>query len=134
MSCAVLLVDDEVEFTTILAKVLARRGLVVQVAASGDAALALLRERAFPVVVLDVRMPGTDGLSVLAEIRQSLPETQVILMTGHLAQGEEDRCRTAGAFAYVLKPYPTDKLAELIESALPAGAAGTTQPEGGGGS
>ena len=123
MTRELLIVDDEVDFSAALAKVLGRRGIVVHAAGTGEAALAMLRERAFPVVLLDVKMPGMDGLRVLAEIKRSRPATQVILMTGHLAPGEEERGAAGGAFAYLLKPYPTVQLVEVIEAAGRAAAA-----------
>jgi two-component system, OmpR family, response regulator len=113
----VLIVDDEAEFSAALAKVLGRRGIDVHTAGTGEVALALLRSHAFPVVLLDVKMPGMDGLQVLTEIKRSRPATQVILMTGHLAPGEEERCSAGGAFAYLLKPYPTAQLVGVIEAA-----------------
>jgi CheY-like chemotaxis protein len=113
----VLIVDDEAEFASILVKVLRRRGFTAHLAPNGECALAMLRERAYSVVLLDVKMPGIGGIEVLARIRQSLPETQVILMTGHLAAGDEERSVAGGAFAFLLKPYPTEQLVAVIESA-----------------
>jgi len=113
----VLLVDDEAEFTATLAKVLRRRGFEVIVAGTGEAALAALRKRQFTVVLLDVRMPGIDGLQVLDEIARTLPATRVALLTGHLTPGEEEQSLARGAFAYLLKPCPTEQLVAVIESA-----------------
>jgi DNA-binding NtrC family response regulator len=128
MSRDVLLVDDEIEFAATLGKVLRRRGFAVEVAPSGETALAILRERPFAVVLLDVKMPGLDGLQVLAEISRTLPATRVILMTGHLAPGEEERSAAAGAFAYLQKPYPTDRLVAVIEDARRAAEAAASTP------
>jgi two-component system response regulator AtoC len=119
----VLLVDDEAEFTSILSKVLRRRGFTVHVAGTGEAALEALRKSAFGVVVLDVKMPGIDGLHVLAEVTRSLPDTRVILLTGHLAPGDEEQSIAQGAFAYLLKPYPTEQLVGVIEMAQHAAEA-----------
>ena len=123
MTREVLIVDDEAEFTETLAKVLRRRAVDVRVAPTGGQALAMLRSRPFPVVLLDVKMPGLDGLQVLAEIRRTLPATRVILMTGHLDAGEQERGAAAGAFAYLLKPYPTEQLLAVIEAAAREAAA-----------
>ncbi len=124
MSRAVLLVDDEVEFTATLGKVLRRRGFEVVVAGTGEAALEALQSRRFAVVLLDVKMPGIDGLQVLDEITRTLPGTRVALLTGHLTPGEEERSLARGAFAYLLKPYPTEQLVAVIESAQRDGEAG----------
>ncbi len=125
MKADILLIDDEADFTAALARLLRRRGHEVALAASGAAGLELARTRRFDVVLLDVKMPGVGGLAVLSELRRTRPRTQVILMTGHIAPGEEDRCLANGAFAYLLKPYPTERLLDLIAS---AGAAAAPEP------
>lgn len=115
---SVLVVDDEVEFTTALAKVLRRRGFEVTVAGGGDEALAAIDVGRFDAVVLDVKMPGRDGLTVLGEIKRRAPETEVILLTGHRSLvDEEDGLRT-GASAYLLKPHPVVDLVARIEEAV----------------
>ena len=79
----VLLVDDEVSFTTSMQKVLSRRGFDVKVASDGLTALPLIAGEQFDVVVLDIKMPGMDGIQVLKEIRRFSPDIRVILLTGH---------------------------------------------------
>jgi DNA-binding response OmpR family regulator len=118
----VLLVDDELEFTTTLSKVLKRRGFDVSLANGGEAALEKVREAAFDVVLLDVKMPGQDGIAVLAAMRRIAPGTRVILMTGHLSVQEEAHGLDGGAFAYLLKPHPIDDLVARIEAAATAPA------------
>jgi DNA-binding NtrC family response regulator len=113
----VLLVDDEVEFTHSLSKVLRRRGFEVEVAGDGLSALVKIHEQPFEVVVLDIKMPGMDGMQVLSEIKRLAIHTQVILLTGHLSITEEEDSLRAGAFAHIFKPYPVLKLVELIETA-----------------
>ncbi len=112
-----LLVDDEEEFTTGLSKVLARRGFDVHVAAEADSALCMIKSERFHVVLLDVKMPGKDGIQLLGEFKQAAPETPVILMSGHLSVSEEDQGRKMGAFAYLLKPHPIPDLVSLIQKA-----------------
>jgi CheY-like chemotaxis protein len=129
----VLLVDDEAEFTAILSKVLQRRGFAVRVALTGEEALQALQATACAVVVLDVKMPGMDGLTVLAEITRTLPATQVILLTGHLAPGDEEASAAKTAFAYLLKPYPTNQLVGVIEMAQRAADAAQGRAADGGG-
>lgn len=113
----VLLVDDEVAFTTILTKVLRRRGIAVEVHNSGDGVLDRVLAGGVDVAVLDVKMPGTSGLELLAEIKRRGPRTEVILMTGHLSVADEADGLATGAFAYLLKPHPIDDLVARVEAA-----------------
>jgi CheY-like chemotaxis protein len=126
VSGPILLVDDEAEFTSILAKVLRRRGFAVEVASTGEAAIEALRERAFAVVVLDVKMPDMDGLHVLGSAKGNLRGAKVILLTGHLSPGEEEQRLADGVFAYLLKPYPTEQLVAVIGMAQRGETAGPT--------
>jgi DNA-binding NtrC family response regulator len=113
----VLLVDDEVEFTTSMRRVLTRRGFDVDVASDGLSALPKIVQERFDVVVLDIKMPGMDGISVLAEINRMYLPPQVIMLTGHFAfDGEEDPSQP-GAFAHLLKPIPIMKLVDMIQAA-----------------
>ena len=113
----VLLVDDEVDFTAGLSKVLRRRGFEVETASDGMTAVVHIAKEPFDVVVLDVKMPGMDGIQVLAEIKRLAIDTQVILLTGHLSLSDEETGIKEGAFAYLFKPFPILKLVSLIEEA-----------------
>jgi len=113
----VLLVDDEVAFTTILTKVLRRRGIEVEVQNVCDAVLDRVLEGGVDVAILDVKMPGKSGLELLAEIKQRFPRTEVILMTGHLSVSDEADGLATGAFAYLLKPHPINDLVARVEAA-----------------
>lgn len=113
----VLLVDDEVDFTSSLAKVLSRRGFEIKTAADGLEAMAHIADTPFDVIVLDVKMPGMDGIQVLTEIRRLALDTRVILLTGHLSVTDEEKGLKSGAFAYLFKPFPILKLVSLIDSA-----------------
>jgi DNA-binding response OmpR family regulator len=117
----VLLVDDEVDFTASLRKVLSRRGFEVETASDGLTALARIAKESFDVIVLDVKMPGMDGIQVLGEIRRMALETRVILLTGHLSLTDEEKGIKEGAFAYLFKPFPILKLVGEIEAAATAG-------------
>ena len=125
----VLLVDDEREFTSALAKVLRRRRFEVTVAEDGATALRHVDGPAFDAVVLDVKMPGRDGLEVLSEIKLRAPSTEVILLTGHRSAVDERECLLTGAAAYLLKPHPIPDLVARIEAAA---ARGRTARGGGG--
>jgi len=113
----VLLVDDETEFLQSLVKVLGRRGLEVEGATSGQEALERLEKSPFDVVVLDLMMPGMDGLETLKRIKTSWPETEVILLTavGSVEKGLQGM--RGGAFDYVLKPMDVEELVEKIKEA-----------------
>ena len=113
----VLLVDDEVEFTTGLSKVLRRRGFEVEVAADAAAGLALATRGCFDVALLDVKMPGMDGIQLLTEMKRVAPSIQVILMTGHLSVADETDGMKTGAVAYLLKPHPLPELVDMIQKA-----------------
>jgi CheY-like chemotaxis protein len=118
----VLLVDDEVDFTASLGKILRRRGFEVETASDGLIALERITHQAFDVIVLDVKMPGMDGIQVLAEIRRLAISARVILLTGHLSITDEEDGLKGGAYAYLFKPIPILKLVELVESACLAGS------------
>lgn len=117
---SILVVDDEKEFAFSLSKVLARRGFHVQTALSGQEAMDLLSRRGFHVALLDVKMPGQDGLALMKEFQEKAPAMAVILMTGHISPEEELSGKAVGAFAYLLKPHPIPELVELIQKAAKA--------------
>ena len=113
----VLLVDDEVDFTASMKKVLSRRGLAVQVAADGLSALSLISREQFDVVVLDIKMPGMDGIQALGEIKRLSPDINVILLTGHYSMCEDEETLKAGAYACLFKPCPISEVVDLIVAA-----------------
>jgi DNA-binding NtrC family response regulator len=121
----VLLIDDEEEFTSTLSKVLRRRHMEVNVASDGPSALLILAAERFDVVLLDVKMPGMDGIQVLQEIKKRDPALPVILMTGHLAAAREHGDLNEQAFAFVLKPHPVPDLVALVQRAARQGRSGS---------
>src|SRR5271157_4203799 len=102
----VLVVDDEPATRRSLARALLARGLTVDTAESGAAALDLIRTRSVDAVLLDREMPELDGLAVLAQLRRHHPDVEVVLM---LSIGDPDAATAlrAGAYAVVTKPLPT---------------------------
>jgi DNA-binding NtrC family response regulator len=115
---SVLLVDDEALFVATMAKVLVRHGLEVYTAPTGDAALDLIREMDPDAVVLDVKMPGMDGLATLREIKGRHPLTPVILLTGHGTVEDGQEAFRQGAFDFQTKPANVGRLLETIEEAI----------------
>ena len=114
----VLLVDDEVAFVDVLARRLARRDFEVVQATSGSEALDLLdRVPNIEVVVLDLKMPGLDGLETLDHIKRVHPLVEVVILTGHATVPSSVECLKAGAFDYLMKPTNAESLVGVIESA-----------------
>lgn len=113
----VLLIDDEIIFVQSLTKVLKKRGMEVRAAHDGPAALELLSMEEPDVIVLDLRMPGMDGLAVLNEIRRRDTLTPVILLTGHIDIDRVTQALDKGAAEVLLKPCPIDTLISAIENA-----------------
>jgi DNA-binding NtrC family response regulator len=114
----VLLVDDEADFSSTLSKRLHKRGLLVQTAESGDQALDTLRSAAVDVVVLDIRMPGMDGLETLRHMKKLFPLVEIILLTGHASLEAAVNGMELGAFDYLIKPVEIDALHYMIEDAF----------------
>jgi DNA-binding NtrC family response regulator len=112
-----LLVDDEVEFVQSLAERLRIRDLSSQTAFNGEEALSIVQRQEPDVMVLDLKMPGMDGLEVLRRLRKTHPEIQVIMLTGHGTKKHEDEARRLGAFGFLEKPVNIDTLVKEIWAA-----------------
>ena len=117
-SIRVLLVDDEEVFVLNMARILETRGFDVRTAFNGRAAVAAVeREGGFHVAVLDVKMPGMDGMATLGEIKRRSPLTEVIMLTGHASVPDGARAMRQGAYDYLMKPCDTEDLVEKIREA-----------------
>ena len=114
----VMLVDDEERFLVTTSKLLTRKGYEVVAAASGAEALRHLREVTIHVVVLDVKMPGMDGIVALREIKKISPEVEVILLTGHATVESAVEGLNAGASDYLVKPCNLDELIRKINDSF----------------
>ena len=110
----VLVVDDEPDFLETMVKRLQVRNIKASGVDSGPGALELLNEQDFDVVILDVRMPGMDGIETLVEMKKKKPRMPVIMLTGHATVASGIQGMKLGAFAYVMKPVPLDELLEKI--------------------
>jgi len=114
----ILLVDDEREFVDLLAKRLGNRDLLVECSYTGEEALNTLGEEHFDVVVLDVKMPGMDGVTVLKKIKDIDPDIDVILLTGHATLDTAVEGMKFDAFDYLVKPIEIDQLVQKLKDAF----------------
>jgi two-component system, OmpR family, response regulator CpxR len=113
----VLLVDDEREFVQTLSERLLMRDMGSAVAYDGESALSMINEDEPDVMILDLKMPGIDGIEVLRRVKQTRPEIEVIILTGHGSQADRKTCLGLGAFAYLQKPVDIDLLTETLKKA-----------------
>jgi len=112
-----LLVDDEVGFTTIMAKRLTRRNMEVSTAFSGAQGIQALRAKQFDVAVLDLKMQDMDGIEVLKIFKIMDPSMPVIMLTGHGSEKSANEGIQHGAYDYLTKPYEFTELLEKIREA-----------------
>ena len=114
----VLVVDDEEEFRELTVKRLKKRGLEAEAAPSGEEALeTLAKDLTVDVVLLDVKMPGIDGIETLRQIRAQHPLIEVILLTGHASVDSGIEGMKLGAFDYLMKPIEMEPLLENLQEA-----------------
>ncbi len=117
MKIKVLLVDDEKEFIETLAERLKVRDFKVETAFDGYEAVSKIKEQDFDVVVLDVLMPGMNGIETLREIKSIKPLVNVIMLTGHATVETAIDGMKAGAYDYLMKPTDTNDLVGKIAKA-----------------
>ena len=115
---SILLVDDDVAFRHVLAGELKRLNYDVTAAGSGEDGLRRIAEAEPDIVLLDLQMPGINGLDTLKAIRESNPGVEVIMLTGHGSIDTAIESIRAGAFDYVVKPCPLDELEVRIARAI----------------
>ena len=112
-----LLVDDEEDFRTTLASRLKKRNINVTDVGSGNEAIELTREESFDVAVLDIKMPGMDGIETLRQLKKVAPLVEVILLTGHGSVEAGIEGMRLGAYDYLMKPYNVKDLLLKVEDA-----------------
>lgn len=117
MADSILLIDDETQFLVTMAKRLRKRDFLVREAGSGLEGLRELEVESADVVVLDVGMPGMDGIQVLREIKLRFPQVQVLMLTGHADMEVAISGMAMGAFDYLMKPVELDVLVGKIREA-----------------
>jgi DNA-binding NtrC family response regulator len=113
----VLLVDDEAEFSETLIKRMKKRNVNISGVRSGEEALEALDHSPVDVVILDVRMPGMDGIETLRGIKKRHPLVEVIMLTGHASVEVAVQGMEFGAFDYLMKPMQIDDLLYKIQDA-----------------
>lgn len=113
----VLIVDDEKDFLETLVRRMMKRDLNVTGVGSGEEALEILGQNEFDVVLLDVRLPGINGIETLRKIKDRYPLTEVIMLTGHASTEVAIEGMELGAFDYLVKPMTIDDLLYKIQDA-----------------
>jgi len=113
----ILIVDDENDFRETIIKRLRARKVDIEGADSGYKALEMLDAQDFDVIVLDVKMPGMDGIETLREIKLKKPLVEVIMLTGHASVESGIQGMQLGAFDYVMKPVALDDLMDKLRQA-----------------
>jgi DNA-binding NtrC family response regulator len=113
----ILVVDDEEPFRRLLNKELSRKGYAVEVAHDGIEALRLLRDRSFDIILLDVVMPGVDGISLMKKMKEDPGTPAIIVLTGKATVETAVEAMKNGAYDYLTKPYKLDELAIVIDRA-----------------
>jgi len=113
----IMLVDDEKEFVHTLSERLRTRNLESSIAYDGEQALTMVQDEPPDVIVLDLMMPGIDGIEVLRRLKRDHSRVQVIILTGHGSDLERRQAEELGAFAYLRKPVDIDTLARVMREA-----------------
>lgn len=113
----VLIVDDERDLVQTLSERLQIRDMGSVVAYDGQSALKLVRDDEPEVMIIDLKMPGINGLEVLRKVKETRPEIEVIILTGHGSYADEAQCMQLGAFGYLQKPVDIEKLSEMLKLA-----------------
>jgi DNA-binding NtrC family response regulator len=117
----ILVVDDEEPLRRLLKKELTRKGYAVEVASDGAEALRLLQDTVFDVILLDVVMPGVDGISLMKKLREDNTASPIIVLTGKATVETAVEAMKNGAYDYLTKPYKLDELTIVIDRAAEYG-------------
>jgi two-component system response regulator PilR (NtrC family) len=118
METRILVVDDEQSMREFLCILLEREGYNVDVAGSGDAALDLLHGTNYDLVISDVKMPGLDGLGLLARIKELSPDTAVLMVTAFSTAEHAVEAMKLGAYDYIAKPFNVEEIKIIVRNAL----------------
>ena len=115
-----LIVDDEEDFLNSIAERLGMRDFDITTASEGSLAIKAAKKGKFDVAILDVRMPGMDGMELLQILKKKHKFLEVIILTGHAAIDSAVEATKLGAYAYLEKPYDFEKLLEVLKEAYEA--------------
>ncbi|MFO7665962.1 MAG: response regulator [Desulfobacterales bacterium] len=115
---SVLVIDDEVAVNNNIRKILEKKGYGVEQAISRDEALEKIDERSYPVIMLDLKMPGVKGLELLKSIRERRPEAMVVIVTGYASIETAVETARMGAVGYLAKPFTPDEIRFAAENAV----------------
>ena len=114
----ILIVDDEPEVRSVLKDFFEKRGYIIYEAESGEKALQLVRSKEISSVLLDIRMPGMDGLSTLEKLMQINPKLGVVMVTANQEDEKVKKALELGAYSYILKPFDFMYLELVVMSKL----------------
>ena len=117
MAEKVLLVDDEEAFLSIMSERMKNRGMTVLTTASATEAISIVEAESFDVIVLDLQMPGMDGLEAINTLKSKQPELQIILLTGHVTLERGIEAMKLGAADLMEKPADINILEYKIRKA-----------------
>lgn len=117
LSAKVLLVDDEEDFIQLLSQRLEARGMKVVAVTSGEQAVAMVGKRSFDVAVIDLSMPGIDGIETLKQIKEKKPDIEVLMLTGHATVTSGIEAMKHGAGDFLQKPVEITELLDKINAA-----------------
>jgi DNA-binding response OmpR family regulator len=115
---SILIVDDDLGVRVTVQKILSRSGYEVMTAAGGDEALQLVKEKAFDLALVDLIMPGIDGIETMRRLREISPETVIIMLTAHGTMESAIEALRLGAHDYLVKPCPEQALKSCVEEGM----------------
>lgn len=113
----ILLVDDEKEFVQTLSERLQMRNMGTAVVFDGESALDQVLRNQPEVMVIDLKMPGLDGMELLKQVKNLYPHIQIIVLTGHGSEQDKKKCMGLGAFSYLQKPVDINLLSQSLKNA-----------------
>ena len=117
MSARVLLIDDEIDFTEVLAERMKARGLEVDTAESGMEGIKMVEGKYYDAIILDMAMPGMDGIETLKLLLEGSPDSQVVLLTGRATVKKSVEALKLGAVEFLEKPADIGTLIDIIMEA-----------------
>jgi DNA-binding NtrC family response regulator len=115
-----MLVDDEEDFLDSLARRLGKRDFDISTATEGKQAISLAKKEKFDVAILDMKMPGMDGMELLGILKKKHKYLEILILTGYGGVDSAVEATKLGAYAYLEKPYEFEKLIETIKNAFEA--------------